>query len=265
MTSNEVIAALQAGPFPKNGYAWLFEVRNSTGYGKRDRYADALVVSCWPSRGIWVAGLEVKVDRQDWKRELEDPAKSAEVQKFCDYWWVAAPEGVVEEGEVPETWGLLVVSEKKGGRRVRREREAPRLSREEWDLGFVASLLRNQAQRLEGERKAGYSEGYHEAAEEYDEEKIVEMGAELLEATRESQRLKRQARYAKEAEQSLLRHVASVEREMGLPCGAIATRGPHAARNVGALYRAAVALSETRPADIAERFEGAARALRRLP
>jgi hypothetical protein len=264
VTSDDVVRALQVVPWPTRSHAWLREVRNSTGHSRRERYADAVVVSCWPSRGIWVAGLEVKVSRQDWKRELEDPGKSAEIQKYCDYWYVAAPEGVVEVGEVPEAWGLLVVSDKKRGR-VERAKEAPRLEREEWGPGFLASLLRNQSQRLEGARRSGHNEGYHEAAEEYDADKMVELKHKLREAVQESRRLERQVKYAKESEESLRAHVGRVEEEMGLARGTLTTRGPYAVKNVGALYRAAQLLAEKRAADLAEDFEDVARALRELP
>lgn len=141
MTSGAVIDALVKKQFTAPAHSVLREVRNGTGYSRQDRSADALVVSLWPSRGIWFAGVEVKVDRGDWLRELKDPAKSAEIQKWCGYWWVAAPEGVVKEGEMPETWGWLELA---SGQVVVRK-HAQKLDAEALSPAFVAAILRRQA------------------------------------------------------------------------------------------------------------------------
>jgi len=126
-------------------FATLREVRNGTGYRRTERYADLVVVSCWPSRGLWIGGVEIKVSRSDWTRELRDPEKSAEIQKWCKYWWVAAPIGVVRDGELPETWGLVEVTEST----AKLKRAAPELKPAELDVGFVASLLRNQSRSVQ--------------------------------------------------------------------------------------------------------------------
>lgn len=111
-TEPEVFARL-ASAFPSPAHTLLCQVRNGTGYARRrTRTADAIAVSTWPSRGLYFAGIEIKVARHDWKRELADPQKADDFHKYCRYWWVAAPAGVVELPEVPETWGYLEVSRK---------------------------------------------------------------------------------------------------------------------------------------------------------
>ncbi len=146
MRAHDVVAALREGPFRAPAHAFLEEVRNATGAARIERYADALAISLWPSRGIWFAGVEVKVSRQDWKRELDDPRKSAAIQRFCDYWWVAAPAGIVESHEVPETWGLFVIHEgKRRGGPVEVVKPAPKIAAEGLSAAFVASVLRNHA------------------------------------------------------------------------------------------------------------------------
>lgn len=127
-----------------------------------------------------MAGVEVKVQRSDWVRELKDPGKSAEIQRFCDYWWVAAPEGVVEPGEVPEQWGYAEVTK----RRVRTIKDAPRLEREEWTPEFIASILRNQARVSDSLRRAARDEGYRAAADEFGDEKVGVLQEQLREAER---------------------------------------------------------------------------------
>ena len=67
-------------------YAYLTEVRNATGYSRRDTYADGIAMSLWPSRGLEVMGFEIKVSRSDLLQELRALNKSAPIQKYCDRW-----------------------------------------------------------------------------------------------------------------------------------------------------------------------------------
>lgn len=121
-------------------WACFFEVRNGTGFAKGvTRYADALAMNLFPSRGLEVHGVEIKVSRSDWQRELKNPEKSAEIQQFCDRWWIAVPDDkIVAEGELPPTWGLVVLR----GDRLVQKVAAPKLEAREPDRGFIAALLR---------------------------------------------------------------------------------------------------------------------------
>lgn len=121
-------------------YALLPEVRNKTG-GGLIRSADAIAISCYPSRGIDLHGMEIKVSRGDWLRELRDPNKAETIACFCDYWWIVAPNtDIVHIHEVPENWGLLVewkADSLKVAKPVSRLMPKP-LTKE-----FLASLMRN--------------------------------------------------------------------------------------------------------------------------
>ena len=64
-TAAQVIEILQDRWANTDAHAWLTEVNNSTGARGGRQYADAIVCSCWPSRGLWLAGVEVKVARGD--------------------------------------------------------------------------------------------------------------------------------------------------------------------------------------------------------
>ncbi|MBW2673476.1 MAG: hypothetical protein JRD89_08705 [Deltaproteobacteria bacterium] len=133
--------------FDAPAWAVLFEVKSSTGYANGEpRSADAVAISLWPSRGLAIHGVEIKVHRSDWLRELKKPNKSEAVQKHCDFWWIAAPKGVVEVDELPPTWGLLEVSGKRG---LVAKRQAPELAAKPLDLGFVASLGRRMGGAVE--------------------------------------------------------------------------------------------------------------------
>lgn len=53
---------------------------------------------------------EVKCSRSDWLRELKEPEKAEAAALLCDkFSVVAADNKIVAEGELPHTWGLLVV------------------------------------------------------------------------------------------------------------------------------------------------------------
>lgn len=89
---------------------FLEQVADGTGH-HQSRWADAIAICVWPSRGYDLPGFEVKVSRGDWINELKDPAKSASVQRFCNRRWLAvASDKIVQPGELPPTWGLLVCS-----------------------------------------------------------------------------------------------------------------------------------------------------------
>lgn len=120
-------------------HALFFEVANGTGSNIR-RYADALAMNLFPSRGLTLSGFEVKVSRHDWQRELKSPHKVEEgVFKYCDHWWIVAPAGIVEKTDLPPTWGLLELQEKRGLRQVV---AAPRLKPIEMSRHFIAAILR---------------------------------------------------------------------------------------------------------------------------
>jgi len=125
-----------------NAPAWalLHEVRNSTGWRRTTRTADALAMSLWPSRGLEVHGIEIKVSRGDLKKELEDPDKAREIMQYCDRWWlVLGHKDLIQPGELPPTWGLMVAKKT----RLVAVTEAPKLESKPLDVGFVASILRN--------------------------------------------------------------------------------------------------------------------------
>lgn len=150
MISSDVLRILRARYRPPE---WLLfpEVRSVTG-ATHGSFADAVAMNVWPSGGLEVHGFEIKVSRGDWLRELKRPEKSAGVRRFCDRWWLAVSEvTIVKPGELPETWGLIVVV----GGAGRVARKAPKLVAEAPDRTFLASMLRagHDAQKVE-ERQA---------------------------------------------------------------------------------------------------------------
>jgi hypothetical protein len=131
-----------AGKFPAPAYTLLPQVRNSTGFGRRPRTIDALAISNYPSRGLYAAGFEMKVTLHDWRKELAEPEKAEEIQRFCRYWYAVAPKGVIPVDEIPQTWGLLEAD----GRGLHTTKAAPELGCPDPTWGFVASVLRKAAE-----------------------------------------------------------------------------------------------------------------------
>ena len=135
------LRALMRKKYAAPQYALFEEVRNGTGFSRSvTRSADALAFSLWPSRGLELHGFELKVDRRDWQRELLEPAKAEELQRFCDRWWVVAPAEMVQPGELPPTWGLLNPNGRGG---LTAAVEAPKLEAKPLDRLMLASLFRN--------------------------------------------------------------------------------------------------------------------------
>lgn len=138
MIAADVLACIRR-TFDAKEYVVLANVRNQTGFSRQQRYADALAISLWPSKGIELHGFEIKVSRSDWLSELKQPEKSHEIGRFCHRWWVAAPAGVVKAEEVPQMWGYLEVGEKRSVKKV----SAPLRTVEQWSATFVASVFRS--------------------------------------------------------------------------------------------------------------------------
>lgn len=127
-------------------YYVLTEVRNGTGYGRSEGYADVLAMSVWPSRGIELIGAELKVSRSDWLRELKDPAKAENFVKYCHRWYLIAGPDVAQEHEIPTAWGWMVA----GPKGLKTLKGAPALEPVPPDPRFLASIFRNIGAKAQG-------------------------------------------------------------------------------------------------------------------
>ena len=136
LSPTETVRAILRQRFAPPEWVLLEELAPKTGGGTG--YADAVAMNLWKSRGYAVCGMEIKVHRGDWLRELKKPAKAEDVFRYCNTWTVVALPGVVEASEVPVTWGLTEVQ---GGRLVEVVK-APALTPDPLDRPFVASLMR---------------------------------------------------------------------------------------------------------------------------
>lgn len=130
---------------------WLlfFELRNQTGFAKGTvRYADAMAFNLFPSRGQEIHGFEFKRTRKDFLRELKDPEKSEDLQKYCDRWWIVALSGDVvrKEDAFPPTWGLMVLNN--AGTQLSVRIKPPKLSPVPVDRHLLCSVLRGSSDLL---------------------------------------------------------------------------------------------------------------------
>jgi len=149
LTALDIVAALHKR-FPAPEYVAFQEVANGTGANAR-RWIDVLVMAIWPSRGLQVIGIEIKVSKADWKRELADPRKADAIGKYCDQWWIAAPPSIVDPETLPLNWGLMEL----GPRGFKTIKKAPKLKPEPLNKGFVASILRSAQENQEKVFDAG--------------------------------------------------------------------------------------------------------------
>lgn len=124
---------------------WLFltQVRSST--GSASRVADAMTFNMYGSTGYEIIGFEIKVSRSDWLSELKDMSKSDEIMGYCDKWFlVVSDPKIIQDGELPKHWGLLVLKDKK---LVQKIRPIPQKTMS-MPLSFIASVLRRSADEV---------------------------------------------------------------------------------------------------------------------
>jgi len=137
VTSSDICSAIKTKHSGDEWRVW-FEVSEGTG-SFSGRRADAVAMNIWPSRKYQIHCYEVKISRADFKNEMITLEKSEAVGKYCDFFWLVTPVGLVLPTEVPESWGLIELT--KGGLRIKKQ--APvRANPEPINRAFAASLLR---------------------------------------------------------------------------------------------------------------------------
>lgn len=172
LTSSDVQACIQRH-FGSGGeqYAVLFEVRNGTAW-RANRSVDAVVMGLWPSLGMRLTGMEIKVGRGDWMREYRNPAKASEAFDYFDHWYLVAPADVAKIEEIPEPWGWFVPENGKL-RKVRDAAKNPNVKAV--DRHFLGALLRRVAKTDDAFIQSAVSEALkaQRATYEADAEKRV--------------------------------------------------------------------------------------------
>lgn len=147
-SSEGAMLALLRERYDAREWAFVPGLRNGTGYSRATtRTADLVVMNLWPSRGMALHGFEIKVSRSDWVREMGAPAKAEDIAQYCDFWWLAvASDKIVQPGELPDGWGLLVATTRAGKVTLRAAVEPRRLDAKHLDRLMIAAVVRNLAE-----------------------------------------------------------------------------------------------------------------------
>jgi hypothetical protein len=192
-------------------------------------------------------------------RELRDPEKSDEIQRFCSYWWIATPPDIVRAGELPETWGHIEVTAK-----CKVLKQAPKLDAQPLSPEFVAAILRNAAENQQQHVANAAWKAREEQRALASPERAEELQRKLTESQCLIDGLKRQLERAKEPEQRLTEVVRNFEREVGLPEGTVINEHrwylDESVRN-GRLWRAAQLLADGDVEKLRLKLQAAADAL----
>ena len=125
-------------------YELMFEVE-----GDQGRRADAIAMNMWPSRGNYITGFEIKVSRSDLQRELKQGVKAESTSKYCDYWVLVTPKGLIPDNVIiPPTWGIMEYLDNKT---LKFKQKPPKKDNTKRSLWWFASMFR-----------AAYNEHFHE-------------------------------------------------------------------------------------------------------
>ena len=119
-------------------YAVAEHVRSQAGFDA-PRCADFLAMDPWPSTGLILHGHEVKVSRSDWLTELRMLDKAEAFKPYMNRWWlVVSDHRIVKDGELPDEWGLMVLTPKG----LRAKVVAPQLDPAPMPRTMTAALMR---------------------------------------------------------------------------------------------------------------------------
>ena len=121
-------------------WACFTELADGTGSvgGRMDVYA----INLWPSKSRKKVAYEVKVSRADFAHELKDPRKRRFAETVADECYFAMPSGLVQNDEIPEGWGLMVLH-KNGLKILKRARQR---NIQDLPFGFVCSIARRSSE-----------------------------------------------------------------------------------------------------------------------
>lgn len=143
ITSGDIVNGMEKR-YAAPEWAMFFNVANGTGW-RGNRYADAVGMSLFPSRGLELHGFEIKVSRADYRREAADPTKAEAVAAYCDRWWVVTPPGLLDGENIPLNWGWLAYD----GRAFYTKQKAEKLEAKPIDRPILAALLRRAHESAE--------------------------------------------------------------------------------------------------------------------
>lgn len=169
MTADEVRKALRARYGDNRRYAIAEEVGLTTGGGCRR--LDMIVMDCYHSNGFRIDGFEIKISKEDLRRELSDPEKHVAFFDVVDFYTLAIPENIrlsIDESIIPPKWGIMIVYIDVNGKLSTRYKRKPLALKDESPRdrkiprGFLASITRaiQEYQPSAAELKREYNRGF---------------------------------------------------------------------------------------------------------
>ncbi len=142
-------------------YVTAVQVHNGAGF-QYSRKLDAIVFDTWPSAGLSMHGLEIKVTKADLRRELQNTKKFSDFADRLDKFSIIAPKGLVDLNLLPPQWGLYIPDGKNGLRARRKPLMLHSEKRSEISRSMAAAFVRALVDRsLSNEALiAEYTRGY---------------------------------------------------------------------------------------------------------
>ena len=164
ITASRILSLLKE-KYSKDSRQWAIasEVQRKTGCS--DRRYDFVAMNCYDSNNYRIEVVEIKVSKADLRHELMESEKHTIIFEEIDYYWLAAPEEIIDMSIIPPKWGVYAV---KDGKLVTKRK--PICLHDEYvrkiSRHFAASFLRaaiNQNMEkklLFDELQKKYNEGY---------------------------------------------------------------------------------------------------------
>lgn len=137
-TAETMMARLRERFAGCGGYITLEQVRNAAGF-QSDSTIDAVVISTWPSNGLWRDAFEIKVERSDFLREVANPKKNQWARERFHHFWFVTPPGLAQPEELPDGCGLMVSH----GKTLKVVRQAALVPKPEFDDSLLASIVKS--------------------------------------------------------------------------------------------------------------------------
>jgi len=170
--------------WPRSEYIHLSEVQDGTGYA-RSGAADGVIIPIWPSRGHCMIGIEIKVSRGDWLKELKQPRKADAFFKKCYQWYLVTmgKDNIAQPEEIPQPWGHIHISDEE---KVRTKKKAPGNAAAKPLDNFVVSMLRNVqgniAKQVDAAKQEAINKFYRERQQEIEKDTAELMRLKHLES-----------------------------------------------------------------------------------
>lgn len=169
MTANDVRKALRSRYGDRRRYAVIEEVGLTT--GGQTRRLDMVVFDCYASNQFRIDGIEIKVSKEDLRRELMDPEKHVAFFDNIDFFTLACPKEVVAgmKDVIPPKWGIMIIGEDGRTKYQRKPLALRDQISKTTSRGFFASCIRAvlEHEPARAELRAEYERGRKDQEESY--------------------------------------------------------------------------------------------------